>query len=159
MDRKGKFENLLKKDKYQVFLFSCPATLPFSFGCHPWFVTNRRGVISRWEIFWRPQPDWQLRWGHLHKNFYSPTQGISKFFFSEKYFWATSSLLGLIEGDENSIAHEMLEFIENSPNKYPHCNQYSLAGPNSNTYVQWILDHFPKSDLVLPWNAFGKKYS
>ena len=146
---------LLKNDRYQVFLFTCPATLPFSFSCHPWFVVNRRGVVSRWEVFWRPQ-EWEARWGHLHKDFYTPLQGIAKFLFTEKYLWGEVTLLGGIEGEENSLAARMAECIENSPHTYPYCYTYSLPGPNSNTYVQWVLDQFPESGMQLPWNAFGK---
>ncbi len=52
----------------------------------------------------------------------------------------------------------MVECIENSPHNYPYCGHYSYIGPNSNTYVQWVLDAFPESGLKLPWNAFGKGF-
>lgn len=42
-----KFEDLINKDKYQVFAFSCRAYFPFIFARHPWFVINENGVISR----------------------------------------------------------------------------------------------------------------
>ena len=149
-------KELLKPDEYQVFLFTCRATLPFSFGRHPWLVVNEKGKISRWEVFWRPQNDWPERWGHIHKNFYSPTEGISKYFFSEKYLWKKGTkLLGHVEGD---MAQNMIKFIETSPKTYPYSNRYSLKGPNSGTYIQWILERFPESKLRLPWNSFGKGY-
>ena len=62
----------------------------------------------------------------------------------------------MIEGDENSLAAKMAEFIEHSPETYSHSKEYSLVGPNSNTYVQWILNMFPEFPAKLPWNAFGK---
>lgn len=52
----------------------------------------------------------------------------------------------------------MSEFIERSPDTYPHCNQYAFRGPNSNTYAQWVLNQFPESGFSLPWNAFGKGF-
>ena len=154
---KAQLKKLITKDKYQVFLFACPATMPLSFALHPWFVVNRKGIISRWEVFWIPQ-EWKTRWGHLHKNFYSPLQGIAKFFFTEKYLWGNGRLLGYVEGDSGSLASQMADFIENSPQSYPYCHTYSLKGPNSNTYVQWVLNKFPQSNLCLPWNSFGKNF-
>ena len=43
-------EKLLNKDKYQVFLFTCPAIMPFSFAVHPWLVVNNKGGVC---AFWR----------------------------------------------------------------------------------------------------------
>lgn len=145
-------KKLIKPGEDQVFLLTCPATLPFGFARHPWFVVNRRETLSRWEVLQTPQRC-RTSWGHLHKDLYSPTQGIVKYFFSEKYLWNRSELLGYIEGD---VAREMAEFIESSPQSYPFCYRYSLRGPNSNTYVQWVLARFPESKLRLPWNSFGK---
>lgn len=145
------FEKLIKPDQYQVFLFTCPAQLPFGFARHPWLVVNRKGSVSRWEVFWQPQKEWKARWGHLHKDFYEPTQGIAKYFFSEKYLWKGRSQ-GYVEGD---VARRMADLIEASPEAYPYCDRYSLKGPNSNTYVEWILAQFPESNLRLPWNSFG----
>jgi len=59
---------------------------------------------------------------------------------------------------KGSEAQMMIEFIERSPNVYPHCEMYRFRGPNSNTYVQWVIDNFPNSGLQLPFNAFGKGY-
>ena len=67
-----------------------------------------------------------------------------------------STLVKMIEGDEHSAAARMAEFIASSPQKYPHCHNYSQVGFNSNTYAQWVLNHFPDSGMRLPWNAFGK---
>jgi hypothetical protein len=148
----------IKEDKYQVFLFTCPAAFPFVFARHPWFVVNKKGAVDRWEIFWKPER-WEMRWGHLHKNFYSLFQGIPVFFFYGKYFWKHVELLGYVEGDENSMTKPIIDFIENSPNIYPYLNTYHLVGPNSNTYVQWVLRKFPEFKVKLPFNAFGKNYS
>lgn len=157
--QKARLDELIRDDKYQLFLLSCPATLPISFGCHPWLVINNNGVVSRWEIFWKPEHQCRARWGHLHKDFYSPSQGIPKLFFSEKYLWSDGILHGFVEGGADSSAACMAEFVEASPHAYPFCFQYAFTGPNSNTYVQWVLDHFPESGLKLPWNAFGKSYA
>ena len=151
----NQFEILFGKEKYQIFLFSCPACFPFSFARHTWFVVCRDGDISRWEIFWRPQK-WEKRWGHLHKDFYRPVQGIARFIFSEKILYKKVRLLGKVEGGEDSLAQQMAELIEASPRIYPFNYEYSLIGPNSNTYSQWIIDRFPSSGLKLSWNSLGK---
>ena|SRR6185437_1902836 len=150
-------EQFLNKDKYQVLLFTCPATVPFIFARHPWLVVNNRGVVSRWEVFWEPRRS-KTSWGHLHKDFYPPTQGIEMFFFSSNFFFGQGTMHGYVEGGEGSVAQKMAEVIESSPQTYPYCNQYALKGPNSNTYVQWVLSQFPESGLKLPWNAFGKNF-
>jgi hypothetical protein len=101
-------------------------------------------------------------WGHLSLNFFPLFLGTtflpvySKAFYDKGNFKV--KLLGFTEGDENSIAKEMVNFIENSSNSYPYCNTYHFIGPNSNTYVQWVLDNFPDFKAKLPWNAFGKNY-
>jgi len=155
--KKDSVETLVKKDKYQVFLFACPANLPFSFATHSWFVTNKKGLLSRWEVLFRKHAC-ETSWGHLHKNAFLPFRGIHVFPFSnsDRYFWQNVRLIGHIGGEMGSLAYRMTDFIESSAQKYPLCNSYSLTGPNSNTYVRWVLRQFPESKLFLPWNAFGK---
>ncbi len=94
-------------------------------------------------------------WGHLNKDLFPPFQGIGIFPFLRTFHWK-GKLLRCIEGDEKSLAAQMVEFIEQSDKIYPYSQTYSLIGPNSNTYVQWILNHFPQSNMRLPWNALGK---
>jgi hypothetical protein len=160
------FEKLLKSDKYQVFLFTCPAIMPFSFAVHPWFVVNNKGSLERFGVGRQGGARWEVlhtarnnerNWGHLHLNLLPPAQGTQIFSFTQRYSWK-GNVSGLIEGGEGSLAQQMAERIESSPQTYPYCNTYSLKGPNSNTYVQWVLNQFPNSGLKLPWNAFGKSY-
>lgn len=152
----GDLKGMVRDDRYQVFLLSCPAALPVSFASHPWFVVNKCGVLSRWEVLLMPRKDWPMRWGHLHKDFFSPFEGVEMFFFTDRYKWKNIRLLGVVEGGEGSLAERMADFIENSPQSYPYWEKYRLIGPNSNTYAQWVLGHFPECGLRLPWNSFGK---
>lgn len=152
------FEKLVKKDKYQVFVFASPTSFPLQFGSHPWFVINKKGLIERYEILFRKNCCGAgVEGSHLHKNFLPPWQGMEIVVFLGKFHWK-STLLGSIEGDDNSLAHKMTEFIEHSKDNYPYCNNYSFVGPNSNTYAQNILDHFPECKIKLPWNSFGKSF-
>ena len=149
-------KEMLKNNCYQVFLLSCPAAIPFSFASHPWFVVNSKGALSRWDVLLVPRTNWKMRWGHLHKDFFSPFEGVEMFFFTDRYKWKDVRLLRAVEGGEGSLAARMAALIENSPQSYPYCDKYHLNGPNSNTYAQWIIDRFPECGLQLPWNSYGK---
>jgi hypothetical protein len=147
------FEQLIDKEKYQVFLFASPGSLPFNFASHPWFVINKLGSISRWEVLFR-NTSHTTKWDHLYKDFYPPLRGIEIILFWKKFFWR-GKLLGQIDGE---VAQRMANFIENSPTTYPYCEKYSFLGPNSNTYAQWILNNFSEFKARLPRNAFGKNF-
>jgi len=143
------YNKLINPDEYQVFILYSPANVPFNFAIHPWFVCNEKGEISRWEVLFRVNKD--SSWGHLHLNRFPPFSGIEIFPFSEQWFWK-GRLFKKVEGE---LAKNIIDFIRKSRANYPHKN-YSLGGTNSNTYAQWVLNHFPEIDLKLPWNAFGK---
>ncbi|MBI3571940.1 DUF3750 domain-containing protein [Candidatus Kaiserbacteria bacterium] len=154
----AELESLLRPDRYQVFLTISPASVPLNFACHPWFVVNNIGTVARWGVGWRPaQYGAQKQWGHLAKDVLPPFQGLRIFYLSREPSWK-SSLIKVIEGDSSSLAAQMVAAIERSPQTYPYRETYSFFGPNSNTYVQWVLDQFPESGMRLPWNAFGKNY-
>ncbi len=146
----------INKNLYQVFVFSCHASMPVSFASHSWLVINKKGAVSRWEVLFIKSGS-KTSWGHLHLNFHSPFQGLEIFYFYPRLVWK-SYLIGFIEGNENSTAHQIANFIENSPKSYPYCYEYLLWGPNSNTYTQWVLDKFPEFKINLPWNSFGKNF-
>lgn len=148
-------KNLVAKDKIQVFLFTCPGNIPFVFATHPWFVVNRRGSITRWEILFRQRTD-RTSWGHLYKDFLGPWDGLGILPYFERYFSWRPRLLGYCEDE---VAQQMADRIESSPTAYPHRFKFFLTGPNSNTYAQWVLDNSTETMLKLPWNSFGKSYA
>lgn len=148
----------LKPDRYQVFLMASPASLPLSFATHPWFVLNKKGTVSRWGVGWRPQHyKAAAQWGHIANDSLPLFQGLRILYFTDAFSWK-GRLLGVIEGDETSIAARMINCIECSPETYPFRDRYSFLGPNSNTYIQWVLDQFPESGLRLRWNSLGKGF-
>lgn len=158
------FRSLIKKDHHQVFLFASNAGLPISFGTHPWFVCSEKGQISRWEILFRKN-QCPTCWGHLHLNYLPPTVGLEIFPITfkalpylSKYHWK-GELLAQIEGKRGSTANQLIDFIQESKEKYPFRDKYSFIGPNSNTYAQWVIDHFPESNFQLPRNSFGRHYA
>lgn len=134
-------------------MFSCPCSLPISFASHTWWVTNNKGKLNRWEVLFRKSAC-KTSWTHLHKNCIHPFKGLEIFWAYSKYLWKPN-LLKIIEGKKAKL---IIRSIENSPKKYPFNVKYNLLGPNSNTFIQWIINKFPESGFKLPWNAIGKKY-
>lgn len=150
-------ENLIEKDKYQVLLCSSPANIMVGFAVHTWFLINRKGKLTRWEVI-HLKKDREGSIGYLNKDYFEPFTGIEVWQNYTKYHWK-GCVLGMVAGDEHSVAADMLNLIDNSFEEYPSVETYSLLGPNSNTYTQWVLDQFPEAKMYLPWNAFGKNFS
>lgn len=154
---KRAFEKILKKGIYQVFIFSSPCPIPFSFILHTWIVTvNENNKINRWDVLLRKHRC-KTSWEHLHLNFLPPFKGTRIIPFVSRYHWK-GSLLGFIEGNEKSLAKKIIDLTEGSKKNYPYYLRYSFTGPNSNTFTQWALDYFPGTKIKLPWNAIGKNY-
>jgi hypothetical protein len=150
---------LIKKDKYQVFLFSSPASFPFNFFLHCWFVISEKGKISRYELLHFINLKDKKRIGHLYINFSSPDRGLEIFPLFYKYFWK-ARMISSIEGNNKSMAKKMASFIKKAGKTYPYCYKYDLVfGPNSNTFVQWIINKFPETKFKLSWRAIGKNYN
>lgn len=151
------YQQVLNKQPYQVFIFSSPLPLPFSFAVHTWVVTNNNSKINRWEV-WQTRNIGPVSWSHVHKNLFNMVTGMNIFYlFTTKRF--KSRLIYVLEGDSNSNAKKVVDFIENKSPHYYFRNKYRyVPGPNSNTYVQWIINQFEVSRQILPWYAFGKNY-
>ena len=147
------FEKLIKKDIYQIFIFSCALPFPFNFARHPWFVINKKGEILRYEVMHSIDKNTH---SHLNINNFLPTEGIPIYFLKNKIKY--TKLMTFIEGDENSILPKIVQFIENSEETYLYCNKYSFFSPNSNTYAQNILNEFPEFNIKLSWRFFGKDF-
>jgi hypothetical protein len=150
MVEKIDFENLIDKNEYQVFICTCPAYFPFSFFKHPWFVLNKKGEISRWEV--RDNLN-KITKKYIFKNYQKPFEGIPMSFFVKKC-WGSKIFYKI----DSSIAEEIIKYIENSEFNYPYADKYVFYGPNSNTYIQWVLKQFPELDIKLPWRFIGKNY-
>jgi hypothetical protein len=156
MKTPDKIEQILYKEPFQVLLFSCKSNIPFGFFRHPWFVINKNGELSRWEVLIEKNRC-TTSWNHLHNDLFPPLSGIGYLPWFYK-FLKKGRFEGHVSGDENSIAKKVADFIENSPNTYQYRDRYLLSGPNSNTYAQWILDNFPEFKVKLPKRSVGKNY-
>lgn len=151
------FETILDPHKNQLFIFSCKASFPFSFARHFWVVINIQGEISRYEVVHTKHITKGdigfLHDGHIYKNLYPPSKGISTFPW-QSIFHREGRLEKVIELDSEMAAKCTDAVLFN----YQYKNTYHLLGPNSNAYVAWILRSLTKDSVELPFNAFGKNY-
>jgi hypothetical protein len=112
---------------------------------HYWYVVIRENQPERWEIWQQPSLS-RNSWGHLHKNLMPANSGVGNGASWLETFWT------------GQRGQQLAEMIENSPQTYPykHCYRY-FPGPNSNTYVQWILNQ-AGSHHRLSIKGIGKHY-
>lgn len=113
---------------------------------HYWYVIVRGNQLQRWEIWQQPSLS-RDSWGHLHKNLMPVDSGVGN---------GASWLETLWTGQ---LAGQLAEIIEHSPETYPYnyCYRY-FPGPNSNTYVQWILNQ-ANINYCLSIRGIGKDFA
>ena len=157
------FSSLMKRQdlnadptQHQVWLLYSAVPFPFSFAMHGWFVVNQKGTVNRWEFGQFGGPCGPKKIG-VFKNLFPLTAGMNK------YGWkleprSPSKVLFKIEGETGSMAHQLAIFISQESTAYPFKNTYHYLGPNSHTYLQWVLNHFEELQYALPWRAVGKNY-
>ena len=123
-------------------------SIPGLIADHFWFVIDKQGDFNkkdRWEV-WQNRDCGGESWCYLHKNLkaYSDNVGTGKSKKIQEWY-----------GEE---AERLIIQIENSVRNYPYQEKYRYwPGPNSNTYVQWILEK-SKIDYMLGSSAIGKDY-
>jgi hypothetical protein len=72
------------------------------------------------------------------------------------WYGAPPVLLASVAGD---TASQLIPRIEQAITDYPYPNTYQAwPGPNSNTFVAWIIRQSPGLDVNLPNTAIGKDY-
>ncbi|UCG34311.1 MAG: DUF3750 domain-containing protein [Phycisphaerales bacterium] len=106
------------------------ASFPFTEGIatHPWFVVKpaNSSRFERWEVgFWTGEP-----YGFVHKDLFPLEHDVGI---------AGPRILAELLGAE---AESVVDFIRHESPNYP-CKDFYvlLPGPNSNTYLQWVLDN------------------
>ena len=112
---------------------------------HYWFVIIRENKKDRWEIWQNPLQSPES-WGHLHKNlmYYENGVGNGKSWLENQW--------------QGKMANNLAQIIENTPQIYPYNYNYSYyPGPNSNTYIQWVLNE-AKVVYILSKKGIGKDY-
>lgn len=151
----------VRDDCYQVFVLDTPIYLPLSMFRHAFIVTNDHGKLTRWEVLFR-RFDIPVRWGYVHQDFLHPWRGLDYFpisFFGHQRVF-DPRCLGVVQGDgETSLAGRMVTFMHDHASDYEYKSRYNaVLGPNSNSFVQWFLDHFPDANIELPALAVGRGY-
>jgi hypothetical protein len=124
------------------------ASLPFplgAFASHYWFTVVHPGRCDRWEV-WQSRNAGGVSRGYLHCNLKAPDDGVGGGPAQLAMEWAGEAAL-------------KLRAILENPAGYPHCDHYlPWPGPNSNTFVAWVLRQ-AGIEFPLPWRAIGKDYA
>ncbi len=116
-----------------------------SIAVHYWLVIRHNQTIERWEV-WQRANCCQYSWGHLHKNLLHYDQGVGN-----GNSWIETQWL-------DNEADLLIDIITNTPKLYPYKYKYKYwPGPNSNTYVQWVLNE-AKTQYSLSPLGLGKNY-
>jgi hypothetical protein len=72
------------------------------------------------------------------------------------WFGAKPELLSDVRG---ASVDRIIDDVEAAVRSYPYANRYRVwPGPNSNTFIAWVLRHSPKLHADLPATAIGKDY-
>jgi len=112
---------------------------------HYWFVIHTQTRNDRWEI-WQTANLKPPCWGHLYQNLLPAYAGVGNGDSWMEQQW------------QEDTAIVLAKVIEASPDRYPYPHRYRYwPGPNSNTYVQWILDQAQIPHL-LSRRGLGKGY-
>jgi len=131
---------LRDKDEPVVRLYAAPIPHLEHIAVHTWFVIKQaEGDFDRWEL-------WQTTggpYGHVRFNLLGleASVGAGGTFILREWHGATAATL--------------IEIIVNESPRYPCRGDYrAYPGPNSNTYVQWMLDR-AGMNYQLPCAAVG----
>jgi Protein of unknown function (DUF3750) len=149
-----------REDEYIVSIWITPMPWPLSFAVHAWFVCEHGNVRDRVEVW---APVWVKQGSStIVKNALDPEMGFRKSYLqsvSNPRKRGKATKYEEIRGYEGSIAYELYQCIMQSERYYPYTKSYRMwPGPNSNTFVSWVLSRFTQLSVRLPWNAFGKGY-
>lgn len=113
------------------------------FAEHHWLVVSNEAGTDRWEV-WQAPHQCETSWAHLHRNLMRPSSGVGNGPGHIVHRWTGN--------DAAYLSHR----IEASPTAYPWNECYRVyPGPNSNTYVQWVLGPL----YTLGWRGVGRRYA
>ena len=150
----NEFVKLVDKEDHQVFLFSSKANFPAFFAKHYWFVSNKGGELKRWEVSYKKNKYHEF--GYIWTYQHSFSKALHKYIWDKRVHWEKSEIKEIINGNK---ARNLIRVLEKSLEDYPFKEKYSFyPGPNSNTFVQWVIDKFPELNIKLSWDSFGKNY-
>lgn len=134
-----------EEDRVQLRYASLPQPLR-PLAVHYWFIAwdHRTGQWNRWEV-WQAAHQVPTSWGHIHKDLMPPDAGVGggPCHVAAEWHGATA---------------QKLRAALNAPEDYPDRDRYrAWPGPNSNTYVAWVLRRAGVACELQP-RAIGKDY-
>ena len=72
------------------------------------------------------------------------------------WFGAKPKIEAMLVGDK---AEQLAPKIKQAVSNYPYAKKYNAwPGPNSNTFIAYLLSQVPKLNFVMPYNALGRDY-
>lgn len=117
-----------------------------NFATHPW-VAWKRPEDSSYTI--AQVVGWRTRRG-------LPALVVQKDLPDRRWFDSPPQLIDEHKGDE---ALKIIEQVEELIKTYPYANTYTLwPGPNSNTFVAYLIRQIPELTVELPPHSIGKDY-
>ena len=128
-----------------VELHYAPLPLIGALAVHYWFVVyDDAGGCHRWEV-WQTKDAGGASYGHVHCDLKAPQAGVGG---------GPSRRAALWQGEQaRRIAAVLAE-----PERYPHGQRYRYwPGPNSNSYVAWVLRR-AGIEYALGWRGIGHKW-
>jgi hypothetical protein len=134
-------ETLRAGDDAVVRLYDAPIPGLTSIASHLWFVVKPAGstTFDRWELWISPADPY----GYVRQNLFGLTASLGV---------EPVSLAAELIGPE---AEPVVEFIQSQSPLYPCAHAYRFpTGPNSSTYIQWVLDN-TGWNVTLPPTGIG----
>jgi len=132
------------RDLLKVELRYAPLPWIGAIAWHYWFVVAEPAGRHRWEV-WQTKNAGGFCIGHVHRDLKHPDDGVGG---------GPSRLVMTWQDPEARRIVSVLEEIQN----YPHCQRYRYwPGPNSNTFVAWVLRE-AGIDFLLDPRGIGRRF-
>lgn len=130
-----------------IVLFSAPAfNWRGMFSTHTWLAvkTQQQTQFTIYQV---------VGWNrYRHKPIVDISHGIA----DRLWFGAKPKLQNILVGRK---AQSLIPLVQNAVKSYPYANTYrAWPGPNSNTFISYIIHQVPKLGFVMPYNALGRNY-
>ena len=114
------------------------------FAWHYWLVVEDETGRHRWEV-WQTKNAGGFCIGHVHRDLKHPDDGVG------------GGPSRLVTAWEGAPALKLVEVL-NRAETYPHCQRYRYwPGPNSNTFVAWVLRQAGIEFLLDP-RGIGRRF-
>lgn len=140
----GMFPSVINEQEAVVYIMAArTGRWKGGFSLHSWIVTKKKNGerYNRYEV---------VGWGRpLRVNAYAP---------DARWYSNEPQVIKKITGDE---ASSLIPKIEAAIKRYPHADRggYTLwPGPNSNSFVSYVLNEVSELGIALPANAVGRDY-